>query len=90
MAHVEICYPENNRYHCLTVEVQEGATIAQVLQEAGLGDCIAKDLSVGIWSKITPWDTPVATGDRIEVYLPLKVDPKNLRRQKAKEQRKKP
>jgi putative ubiquitin-RnfH superfamily antitoxin RatB of RatAB toxin-antitoxin module len=90
MARVEICFPENSCYHCLTVEVQEGATIAQVLQEAGLGDYIAKGFSVGIWSKIKPWETSVATGDRIEIYMPLKVDPKNLRRQKAKEQRKKP
>ncbi|WP_019428802.1 RnfH family protein [Limnohabitans sp. Rim47] len=40
----------------------------------------------GIWSRKVPWTQPVQDGDRIELYRPLKVDPKVARRQRFKRQ----
>ena len=40
----------------------------------------------GIWGKKVPWTQVVQAGDRIELYRPLKVDPKVARRQRFKRQ----
>jgi putative ubiquitin-RnfH superfamily antitoxin RatB of RatAB toxin-antitoxin module len=40
----------------------------------------------GIWGHKVPWTQPVKAGDRIELYRPLKVDPKVARRQRFKRQ----
>ena len=38
---------------------------------------------VGIFSKIVALDVPVRAGDRIEIYRPLILDPKEARRLRA-------
>jgi putative ubiquitin-RnfH superfamily antitoxin RatB of RatAB toxin-antitoxin module len=40
----------------------------------------------GIWGKKVPWTQVVQADDRIELYRPLKVDPKVARRQRFKRQ----
>jgi putative ubiquitin-RnfH superfamily antitoxin RatB of RatAB toxin-antitoxin module len=40
----------------------------------------------GIWGKKVPWTQLVQADDRIELYRPLKVDPKVARRQRFKRQ----
>lgn len=68
------------------LEVEEGATVASVLQ--GCGDFMAaqsqplEQLRVGIWGRVRPLDAALRERDRIEVYRPLTVDPKEARRQR--------
>ena len=40
----------------------------------------------GIWGRKVPWTHSVKQGDRVELYRPLKVDPKVARRQRFKRQ----
>jgi putative ubiquitin-RnfH superfamily antitoxin RatB of RatAB toxin-antitoxin module len=40
----------------------------------------------GVWGHKAPWTQEVKAGDRIELYRPLKVDPKVARRQRFKRQ----
>jgi uncharacterized protein len=68
-----------------------GATLHDALQASGL---LARhpeiDLAthkVGIWGRVRPLDAPLREGDRIEVYRPLKVDPKEARRQRYRSHR---
>jgi putative ubiquitin-RnfH superfamily antitoxin RatB of RatAB toxin-antitoxin module len=65
----------------------EGATIADAIAQAGANLRLAvADLSrcaVGIYGKRARRDTVLADGDRVELYRPLKVDPKQARRQRA-------
>lgn len=64
------------------VEVPEGATVAEVLRAAGPGHVVDGDAprAVGIWGRITTLDACVRDGDRVELYRPLTVDPKQARR----------
>ena len=43
-------------------------------------------LQAGIWGRKVLWTQPLQEGDRIELYRPLKVDPKVARRQRFKRQ----
>ena len=40
-------------------------------------------LNVGIFGSACKLDTPLKTGDRVEIYRPLHHDPKEARRQRA-------
>lgn len=62
-----------------------GSTLAQALLASGLlarhGLC-AEGLKVGIWSRLQPLHTLLRDRDRVEIYRPLRVDPKEARRQR--------
>ncbi|RZL37354.1 MAG: RnfH family protein [Rubrivivax sp.] len=62
------------------LEVEEGATIASVLASCVDFSPPLGQLHVGIWGRARPLDTPLRERDRIEVYRPLTVDPKEARR----------
>lgn len=59
-----------------------GATMADALQAAGLGEAHLAGLAVGIWGREAPLQSPLADGDRVECCRPLTVDPKVARRQR--------
>ncbi len=71
----------------VALHLPEGATIADAIDHAGANLRLAvADLSrctVGIYGKQARRDTVLADGDRVELYRPLKVDPKLARRQRA-------
>jgi putative ubiquitin-RnfH superfamily antitoxin RatB of RatAB toxin-antitoxin module len=78
--------------------VAEGSTVQAVLDQ-GLAQWLQSqgadaDTSLsslqfqqpGIWGHKVVWTHGVQAGDRIELYRPLKVDPKVARRQRFKRQ----
>jgi putative ubiquitin-RnfH superfamily antitoxin RatB of RatAB toxin-antitoxin module len=58
-------------------------------QFAGDSAVVLPKLAVGIFGKQKTLDTTVVTGDRIEIYRQLHLDPKEARRRRAQQQRKK-
>lgn len=66
------------------LEVEEGTTLAAALR--GCADFMAAQsqpleaLRIGIWGRVRPLDTVLRERDRLEVYRPLTVDPKEARR----------
>lgn len=52
-----------------------------VLQRHGLDEAA---LSIGIWGRACAPEQPLRERDRVEVYRPLQVDPKEARRQRYK------
>lgn len=42
-------------------------------------------LKIGVWGRLRPLDTVLCERDRIEVYRPLTVDPKEARRQRYRD-----
>lgn len=73
-----------------TVEAVLDLCVAQWLQSQGSADAATlsslKFQQPGIWGKKVSWTEVVKTDDRIELYRPLKVDPKVARRQRFKRQ----
>jgi len=70
-----------------------GATVRDALRVSGLLERHpAIDLGthkLGVWGKLRPLDHVLRDGDRVEVYRPLKVDPKEARRQRYRSHREK-
>ena len=59
-----------------------GSTLGQALAAAGWSPEGAGTTEVGIWGRKAPLDRTLRDGDRVELYRPLKVDPKLARRER--------
>lgn len=84
---VQVAYsPSPEQVDLVTVSVPAGATVADALKASGLlerhGLALDASTACGVWSKMRPLDHPIREGDRVEVYRPLRVDPKEARRQR--------
>jgi uncharacterized protein len=84
---VTIVYARPDVRHVLQVELGPGATIEQAIEASGLlslePELRSGALDVGVWNRVVRLDSLVSDGDRIEVYRPLTVDPKEARRIRA-------
>lgn len=72
------------------VQLPAGATVRDALEASGLpaawpGIDIAA-VTVGVWGRKAPLDQGLRDRDRVEVYRPLKVDPKVARRERFSKQ----
>jgi putative ubiquitin-RnfH superfamily antitoxin RatB of RatAB toxin-antitoxin module len=72
-------------------EVDGDATLGDALRASGVADVHPgidwATAAVGIWGRQRPVQAPLRDGDRVEVYRPLKVDPKEARRLRYRKQR---
>ena len=90
---VEVIYcPGPDEVDAVQLRLPLGATVHDALRLSGvLTRHPAVDVAqrrFGIWGKLTGLETPLRDQDRVEVYRPLLVDPKEARRQRHARQRK--
>ena len=68
-----------------------GVNVAYAIRKSGVlkqfNELDFPDLSVGIFSKKCTLETQVERGDRIEIYRPLQIDPKQARFLRLKKKR---
>lgn len=85
--HVKVAYATSHQQHIISMEIEAGNTIETAIQRSGILALFPEiDLAkqkVGVFSKPRKLSNLVAEGDRIEIYRPLTVDPKEARRKKA-------
>ncbi len=84
---ITVVYASADASHVLQVALESGATVEQAINASGLYSLAPElrrgALDVGIWNRAARLETVVREGDRIEVYRPLTVDPKEARRIRA-------
>jgi putative ubiquitin-RnfH superfamily antitoxin RatB of RatAB toxin-antitoxin module len=62
----------------LALTLPEGTTIALALELSGLA--LPADIRVGVWGRLRELTDTLRDRDRVELYRPLTVDPKEARR----------
>ena len=71
----------------LAVIVDEEATVADAIAASGIAARFpildVDEMPVGIWGKPVARDSRVREGDRVELYRPLEIDPREARRKRA-------
>jgi uncharacterized protein len=72
----------------LELALGEVATVGLALLKAGVATgpedpVLARKGCFGVYGKRKDWDSPLYPGDRLELYSPLLIDPKAVRRKKA-------
>jgi putative ubiquitin-RnfH superfamily antitoxin RatB of RatAB toxin-antitoxin module len=69
------------------VVLTAGATVADAIRRSGIESrCPGyglDTLDAGIWGRVVPRERVLRDGDRVELYRPLRVDPRDARRQRA-------
>ena len=88
---VELAYsPAPRQVLSAALELPAGSTVADALEGSGwlaLHGLALDSLRCGVWGRVTPLDHVLRDGDRVELYRPLTVDPKEARRLRYKRQR---
>lgn len=84
---VEVAAGLPERQWVLSLEVPEGSTVQDALSAADLPRTMpglaVEPERIGVFGRLCSPTTPLKDGDRIEIYRPLKADPKEIRRQLA-------
>jgi len=88
---VEVCLARPDGAWRRVLTLQAGATAAQALQASGFAaEFPGMDpwkQGVGVYGKACQPETPLADGDRVEIYRPLTFDPKESRRRRVEHRR---
>ena len=84
---VMVVYATPVQRHLLAVDLVDGATVADAVNASGLlklePDLRLESARIGIWNRLCRLDARLRDGDRVEIYRPLQVDPKEARRIRA-------
>ena len=88
---VQVIYAMPEDACIIPVQIKRGSTVRSAIEKSRILERIPEinlDINkLGIFSKIVDPDTVLSDGDRIEIYRPLKVDPKEARRSRASNNR---
>lgn len=82
---VEVAYALPGRQQLIAVDLPTGTTLGDALAASGLLAVVGTgvELRFGIYGRRCERDTPLADGDRVEIYRPLHFDPMESRRRRA-------
>ena len=85
--HVEVAFANPDKQLIIPVELAEGASVMQAINESGILNQFSEiDLTrmcVGIFGKTCGLDKFVERGDRVEIYRSLIQNPMDARRNRA-------
>ena len=85
---VEVVYGTAERQTLIALEVAEGSTVAQVLRAAAATQAFAglplESMPAGVFGRPVDRAAVLGPGDRVELYRPLAMDPKEARRRRAR------
>ena len=94
-----IAYATRERQYLWSVELPPRATIAEALaaarrlaerESAGLEPSLWEAAPVGVFGEPRTRDARVEDGDRVELYRPLRADPRARRRERVQRERRTP
>jgi hypothetical protein len=88
---IEVVYcPRAGVCDRVELDLKAPATLADALRASGLPahhGLAEGELRVGVWGRVQPQETLLRTRDRVEIYRPLIVDPKEARRLRYRQHR---
>ncbi len=80
---VEVCYARREQQWLIPVTLEAGAPVKQAILVSGIlsicAELILEELVVGVFSQKCELDAELHEGDRVEIYRPLVIDPKQAR-----------
>lgn len=90
MLRVEVAYARPDKQEIISVQVPDGATAVDAARLSGITTIFPEidvdSINMGIFGKVIkkPSDHELRDGDRVELYRPLQIDPKQARLNRAK------
>lgn len=88
---IEVAFGTSTEQCIVEVELAAGATIQDAVQASGLQEAFPTFdftlLRKGVWNVVKGDEHCLKDGDRVEVYRPLIIEPKEMRRRRAEKGR---
>lgn len=85
---IEVAYADVNRQQMISLELDAGCTIETAIDRSGIlllfPDIDLHQQKIGVFSQPKKLTDLVFEGDRIEIYRPLTIDPKEARKKRVK------
>ncbi|TAN06475.1 MAG: RnfH family protein [Rhodanobacteraceae bacterium] len=85
---VSVIHAEPGRVFNVELVVPEGATLADAIEASGIRsarpDIDLEEGRLGVFARKATLATRLRDGDRVEIYRPLRIDPKEARRRRAR------
>lgn len=86
---VEVAYATSTQQVIRNLFVEAGTSVAEAIEQSGILEQFPDiDLSinkVGLFGELTELDASIHDGDRVEIYRPLVIDPKQARKRRAQQ-----
>ncbi len=86
---VEVAFGLTERQSLIVVNIDGQASCNDVIDASGLAriypESAIAELPIAIWGRPAERTDPIRHGDRIELLRPLQIDPRDARRQLARE-----
>lgn len=86
---VEVAYANPDSQAIMLVNVPPGTTVEHAIELSGIcrryPEIDLQNLAVGIFGRVVKRDRVLQEMDRVEIYRPLQVEPKEVRRKLAQE-----
>jgi uncharacterized protein len=83
---VSVVYADPNNQIDLFVDIHPLAKVEDAIRISGISERLPKGFkpaAIGIFGHLVSSNDTLRDGDRIELYRPLKIDPKEARRRRA-------
>ncbi len=84
---VEVVFATPQHQQLVGLELPPGSTVDDAIRKSRIQEQFpSQDLSeleTGIWGRVVARDRLLEAGDRIEIYRPLEMDPREARRRLA-------
>lgn len=88
---IEVVYATPERQELIALRVPAGTRAIEAVERSGIRDAfpdmVVDESALGIFSRKVSPDYELQPGDRLEIYRPLIADPKETRRQRARQQK---
>lgn len=85
---VEVVFATGEEQVLIALRVPIGASVEEVIAASEVTrrfpDIPVEEHAVGIWGRVVERDHQVRNGDRVEIYRPLQIEPREARRQLAR------
>jgi hypothetical protein len=85
---IELVYALRERQIWLELDLAAGATVAAAVEQSGLRaefpEISLQGTPMGIHGRVVAPETVLREGDRVEIYRPLRVEPKEARRKRLR------
>ncbi|SDW07628.1 RnfH family protein [Marinobacter mobilis] len=89
MIEVEVAYATPEKQRILSLSVKDGTSVYEAVLNSGIlaefPEIELANTDMGIFGKVVkkPKEEALQAGDRVELYRPLKIDPKQARLNRA-------
>lgn len=80
---IEVVYALPQEEASVALRLPAGSTAADAVRASGLLQRYPGEHRIGVYGKVVAPHAVLADGDRVEIYRPLLVDPKEARRRRA-------